>query len=434
MRFIPIYLMAIVLSGCSRLFRPFNADSVSRATGNVCNIQPLGDGFDDTDQIEAAIARCGHYGTTVFAPGEYNVTRKMTWDLVESRVDLNGYLNFKADLPYWMEPENTYRVIYIQSQASWFVLTGNDFTVDAHNTGGIIGNGQYWWDWYGTASRLDGDGRPVALTVYQATRGTIANFRIEGQPFWCNAIAESQDVVYDGMYCNATNTNPEYYYDNVVPNTDGIDTFRVNNVSLLNFDITLGDDCLAIKGNSTNIYARNITCHGGNGIAFGSLGQYANLFDHVENVTMEDLNVLRLDPKIQPNMGTGVYFKSWTGTRIGFPPDDGGGGLGLVTNVTARNVYVDNVSLPIQLYQTNGALPGSAPSRLQFANLTFTNWTGTTSGNTIVNIACSPAAPCPGMTFEDINVTVLSNETATYKCSNVTSETGLPGCNATVQA
>lgn len=306
--------------------------------------------------------------------------------------------------------------------------------MDAHNTGGIIGNGQYWWDWYGTASRLDGDGRPVALTVYQATRGTIANFRIEGQPFWCNAIAESQDVVYDGMYCNATNTNPEYYYDNVVPNTDGIDTFRVNNVSLLNFDITLGDDCLAIKGNSTNIYARNITCHGGNGIAFGSLGQYANLFDHVENVTMEDLNVLRLDPKIQPNMGTGVYFKSWTGTRIGFPPDDGGGGLGLVTNVTARNVYVDNVSLPIQLYQTNGALPGSAPSRLQFANLTFTNWTGTTSGNTIVNIACSPAAPCPGMTFEDINVTVLSNETATYKCSNVTSETGLPGCNATVQA
>lgn len=60
--------------------------------------------------------------------------------------------------------------------------------------------------------------------------------------------------------------------------------------------MTLGDDCLAIKGvsllldcapvsyaqtertqNSTNIYARNITCHGGNGIAIGSLGQYSDL-------------------------------------------------------------------------------------------------------------------------------------------------------------
>lgn len=29
-----------------------------------------------------------------------------------------------------------------QSQASWFVITGRDFEVDAHNTGGIQGNGQ----------------------------------------------------------------------------------------------------------------------------------------------------------------------------------------------------------------------------------------------------------------------------------------------------
>jgi len=63
---------------------------------------------------------------------------------------------------------------------------------------------------------MGGDGRPVSLTLYRVTRGTIANFRIEGQPFWCNAIAESEDVIYDGMYCNATNTNPEYFYDKYV--------------------------------------------------------------------------------------------------------------------------------------------------------------------------------------------------------------------------
>lgn len=302
---------------------PFAAATYS---GNACTLAPLGEGQDDTDQIEAAIAQCGHYGTTIFAEGVYNVTRKMTWDLVEARVDLHGYLNFKADLPYWMKPENTYRVIFIQSQASWFVITGHDFTVDAHNTGGIIGNGQYWWSWYGNGTRIDGDGRPVALTVYRAARATIAGFRIEGQPFWCNAIAESQDVVYDGMYCNATNADPLYFNQNIVWNTDGIDTFLSDNISLLNFDITLGDDCIAIKGNSTNIYANNITCHGGTGIAFGSLGQYYDLYDNVENITIENVNLIRLDPAIQPYMRNGVYFKSWTGTTIGFPPAEGGGG------------------------------------------------------------------------------------------------------------
>ncbi|KZT00729.1 glycoside hydrolase family 28 protein [Laetiporus sulphureus 93-53] len=409
------------------------ATKVSRGRNSTCILEPLGDGQDDTDQIEAAIMECGQYGSTIFAPGVYNVTRKMTWNLTESRIDLHGYLNFTANLPYWMDPENTYRVIFIQSQASWFVITGSDFIIDAHNTGGIIGNGQYWWNWYGLDTRYDGDGRPVSLTVYRAKRGTVANFRIEGQPFWCNAIAESQDFVYDGMYCNATNTNPHYFYQNAVPNTDGIDTFRSDNIIMRNWDITLGDDCLAIKGNSTNIYAQNITCRGGNGIAFGSLGQYRDLFDHVENVTMEDLHMVHLDSKVQPNMGSGAYFKSWTGTTIGFPPIDGGGGLGLVTNITIRNMVLDNVSLPMHIYQTNGGLPGDAPSKLQFANITFSNWTGTSSGNVVVDFECSPAAPCPGMAFQDINITVPSGEPE-YVCLNVTSETGLPGCNATVQS
>ena len=64
--------------------------------------------------------------------------------------------------------------------------------------------------------------------------------------------------------------------------------------------ITCGDDCLAIKGvpkllsplllrrvclttiqNSTNIVAKDITCRGGNGIAFGSLGQYVEFVSHI---------------------------------------------------------------------------------------------------------------------------------------------------------
>ncbi|KAI0628254.1 pectin lyase-like protein [Trametes polyzona] len=400
---------------------------------NVCTLRPLGPGKDDTHQVEAAIARCGHYGRTVFGPGQYNITRKMTWDLVSSTVDLHGSLNFKPDPLYWLDPANTYRVIFIQSQASWFVLTGRDFTLDAHNAGGITGNGQTWWSFYSSTNRTrrDGDGRPVALTLSNVTRGTVRGFRIEGQPFWCNAVADSKEVVYDGMHCNATNEDPRFAGQNIVPNTDGINTYRSDKITLLNFDITSGDDCLAIKGNSTNIFAKGITCRGGNGIAIGSLGQYAELPDIVDNLVVEDVKMIRLDPQVQPNMVNGVYFKTWTGSVNGSPPTGGGGGGGYVSNVVARRVSLDRVTVPIHVYQTNGGHSGDQPSKLQFSNLTFSDWTGSSLRNTIVDVECSPAAPCPNIRFHNLNVAPPNGTAPSYKCVNVASQFGLPACNAT---
>lgn len=48
----------------------------------------------------------------------------------------------------------------------------------------------------------------------------------------------------------------------------------VDNVWLENFVYQGGDDCVAIKPRSYNVNIRNATCHGGNGMAIGSLGQY----------------------------------------------------------------------------------------------------------------------------------------------------------------
>ncbi|KIY49723.1 pectin lyase-like protein [Fistulina hepatica ATCC 64428] len=393
-----------------------------------CVIKPLGYGRDDTNQVEAAIAKCGHYGTTVFQPGSYNITRKMTWDLVHSHVDLHGLLNFVPDIEYWLNADNTYRVVFIQDQASWFVLTGHDYIVDAHNTGGIQGNGQPWWEYYENHTREDGDGRPISLTIYKSSNAAVNNFLIESPPFWCNAIAESHDVVYDGMNCNATNSNPAYYGQNA-----GIDFYRSNRVTAVNWQastenaITNGDDCIAVKGNSTNVFVNNLTCYGGNGIAFGSLGQYWNLSDYVENVLIEDVKILRINESIQPNMEYGVYFKSWTGEIVGVPPTGGGGGTGLVTNVTVRNVYLDQADDALALYQTNSGNSSETPSTLMFADLRFVNWTGAISSDELVSLACSPAVGCWNITFEDWDVTVPSGENATSSCSNAYDVEGLDG-------
>lgn len=45
--------------------------------GKLCDLKPLGTGRDDTDQVENAISRCGKYGLTTLATGNYNITRSV---------------------------------------------------------------------------------------------------------------------------------------------------------------------------------------------------------------------------------------------------------------------------------------------------------------------------------------------------------------------
>ncbi|KAF8909621.1 pectin lyase fold/virulence factor [Gymnopilus junonius] len=340
--------------------------AIAGPPGKSCVLRPPGPGHDDTDQVEAAIARCGQFGTMTFEPGNFNITRKMTWNLVSSKVDLKGFLNFPPDIQFWLNAANTYRVVFIQSQASWFVVTGSDFVIDAHNTGGIQGNGQPWWSYFATRTREDGDGRPIYLTVVNATTLLFSPVIL----LWMVLI-------------------------------------QSNKISLLNWDVTCGDDCLAIKGNSSNLSIRNITCRGGTGIAFGSLGQYVGL-------------LFRLDPSIQPLMENGVYFKSWDGSVNGAPPTGGGGAGGLVKNVVIRNVQLDRVDNAVHLYQTN---------------LGLSNWVGTADTNTIVNFQCSPAVGCGTITFSDLHVSPPLEQVSQFICANTTTVIGLPApCNAAGEA
>jgi galacturan 1,4-alpha-galacturonidase len=62
------------------------------------------------------------------------------------------------------------------------------------------------------------------------------------------------------------------------------------NIYLTNFVYQGGDDCIAIKPRSYNVYVQNATCVGGNGMAIGSLGQYLE-DSSAENIYMTDVNV-----------------------------------------------------------------------------------------------------------------------------------------------
>jgi len=137
--------------------------------------------------------------------------------------------------------------------------------------------------------------------------------------------------------------------------------------------------------------------------------------------------MIRLNASIQPNMQSGVYFKTWDGSVNGVPPTGGGGGGGSVRNVTARNVSVDRVSLPIAIEQTNDAKSGDKPSTLMLGDITFEDWQGTSLGNNIAEIACSPAAPCADLQFIAINVTAPAGEQPMFICQNVINQTTSSG-------
>lgn len=107
-----------------------------------------------------------------------------------------------------------------------------------------------------------------------------------------------------------------------------------------------GDDCLAFKPNSSMITARNVTCYGGTGIAFGSIGQYKDKLDYLENIRLYDITV---KPSRQHKPKNGLYYKSWMGNEYGTPPNGGGGGRGYARDIVVQNFRVEEVFRPIFL-------------------------------------------------------------------------------------
>lgn len=50
-----------------------------------------------------------------------------------------------------------------------------------------------------------------------------------------------------------------------------------------------GDDCLAWKGNNTDVGISNSVCIGSHGTSVGSLAQYAGVFDYVKGVRVKNV-------------------------------------------------------------------------------------------------------------------------------------------------
>ncbi|KAG1852324.1 pectin lyase fold/virulence factor [Suillus tomentosus] len=183
-----------------------------------------------------------------------------------------------------------------QDQIAFWIVGGQNILINGGGT--IDGSGQSGCDVCLVDSALSANNstflRPILLTIYQATDVAIKNITMINSPEWFNFVSIS-DVLSTSK--------------NLAQDTDGWDIYRSDSVSIMNSNINNGNDCVSIKPNSTNVIASDLYCNGSHGISVGSLGQYAGVYDIVENFTSTNVQMY--------NAQNGARIKAFAGPGVG---------------------------------------------------------------------------------------------------------------------
>lgn len=368
----------------------------------------FGQSVDDAPSILQAFELCGTNGSVIFTNYTFHVNQVMTTtDLLNCNVYLQGELQYSTNIPYWLSHSIN---VGLQNQSTAWLFGGQN--VSFIGQGGFInGNGQAWY----TQNRNNSNepGRPISITFYNSTNLFVDQLTIIQPQFWATFVTYSNNVTMSNVFVNAT-SNDEWG----TVNTDGTDTWNSRDILMENWTVQNGDDCIAAKGNTTNLLVRNVTCYNSNGMTIGSVGQYPLTPDYVENVVFEDVRLI--------NSVDGAYIKTWQGTAQDNTGngDSGGGGSGYVRNVTFSNFKITNVGLPIQISQciySENAESSCDSSKMQISNITWQNFTGTSRFNIAASLHCASSHPCPDIHFEGVQI------------NSVNASIGLPLYNTTVQ-
>ena len=211
--------------------------------------------------------------------------------------------------------------------------------MNVYGGGTLNGNGQVWYDLY---AQNDLVLRPVLFGTIGLHSGSISNLNLIYSPFWYNFVANSTDVVFSNIFITGFSKS-----NNTAKNTDGWDIYRSTSITIQNSNINNGDDCVSFKPNATDLLVQNMHCNGSHGISVGSLGRYIGETDIVENVLVRNVSMF--------NASDGARIKVWPGVPSELSGDlQGGGGTGMVNNITYDGVYIDNVDYGIEITQCYG--------------------------------------------------------------------------------
>ncbi|TID19451.1 glycoside hydrolase family 28 protein [Venturia nashicola] len=387
-------------------FKPFPSSSPPR--NKICYVSSHNDGkTDDSKYILSAVEKCNHGGQVVFPKGQkYVIGTALNLTLNHVDLDIQGYIQFSNDTDYWQA--NAFKQVF-QNATTFFQLSGND--VNVYGGGFLDGNGQVWYDLYAKNIYTL---RPILFGAVGLHNSTIQDLNFRYSPQWYTWVANSTNVLFSNITIEGDSVSKA-----PAKNTDGWDTYRSDNIIIQNSAIDNGDDCVSFKPNSTNILVQNLRCDGSHGISVGSLAQYPNEIDIVENVLVFNISM--------SNASDGARIKSWPGSPAAMSGDlQGGGGQGRVNNITYDTMAISNVDYAIEVTQCYGQKNLTAcsafPSKLIISNVLMKNIHGTTSKKhdpISGYIVCSSPSVCTNIKTSDINVKSPSGTANYFSCGHV---------------
>ncbi|TCT13837.1 polygalacturonase [Natranaerovirga pectinivora] len=305
---------------------------------NVKDFGAIGDGKnDDTSAIQAAILSCPKDGRVFVPAGIYYVRpiflkSDLTLEFEKNAVLLGstdrdaypilpGRISEKEDIEFYL---GTWEGSPESCNAS--LITGLYVeNVKIIGLGTLDGNAQNatWWE---NAKVMRTCWRPRTVFLNQCKNITIQGMTIQNSPSWTLHPYFSDDLNFiDINIINPSNS----------PNTDGLDPESCGNVNIIGVNISVGDDCIAIKSGklymgqtfrkkSENMVIRNCHMrHGHGAVVLGSemSGGIANL--KVEQCLFEQTD-------------RGLRIKTRRGR----------GKFATVENVSFQNIKMDKVLTP----------------------------------------------------------------------------------------
>ncbi|KAF2035072.1 pectin lyase-like protein [Setomelanomma holmii] len=300
--------------------------------------------------------------------GNYTIAKVMDiLDLENCDISIRGKLTWNDDIQYWLK--NIIGLTYAQRSTAWRLGNSNQ------------------------------NGRPISLTLWKAEESDVCREHLHNSDvsFRHTFAAYSENITMTNLDVNAT-SNSQWS----TVNTDGFDSWNSKDIAVKNWVLTCGDDCISIKGNSSNIHVHNVTCHESGAMCIGSLGNLASTPDY-------------------------QYIAPTPPGSRRYP------GQGHVCNVTFRNINFVDVNQPIYVSPCIYSYSNCDGSRLKISHVTWENITGTSRYNVAAGIYCSKQTPCTGFKFKNINIKPKNGGASKVLCSNMNSDSRL-ACTGTCPA
>lgn len=162
-------------------------------------------------------------------------------------IDIRGTLLWSTDIDYWLA--NSLPMGY-QNHSTAFILGGDRIHMySSTGVGTFDGNGQVWYDKYGTISNYPR--RPHQITFNGLTNSVVEGIKFIQSQMWTMTLIYSSKVLMQDIYINNTNFNNNNAYGNNL-NTDGADTIYASDITFARFVIDNGDDNIAFKASKHN--------------------------------------------------------------------------------------------------------------------------------------------------------------------------------------